>query len=137
MRQIMDQRKYSTTNMWPEETLAGRVAQLMAGASKIDHGEPCNKLVKSSSSNYWLACQMLQPDTLRISLQPSYVIPNWVKFFRCRRDRSVAASQATVADRIDWARCTTRNFNGPCHCTRLTLPLFVSDAKMEEIESDS
>ena len=87
--QLMD-RKYSRNNMWPEEDFDERVRQLRAGAQPVDHGQPYKQLIKSSAAEIWLAYQMLQPDTRRAPLGASYLVPNWAKFFVCKRDRSVA-----------------------------------------------
>eukprot|EP00959_Pyramimonas_sp_CCMP1952_P422594 8852511-Pyramimonas_sp.AAC.1 len=51
---------------------------------------------------------MLQTSTKTSVLEPSYLIPNWARLFVIKADRSRADPKATVADRLDWAKCQRR-----------------------------
>ena len=55
-----------------------------------------------------LASQLTRPGVKRSPLTAAYLLPNWARFFRVERDRSVAAADATIADRIQWSRCSVK-----------------------------
>eukprot|EP00959_Pyramimonas_sp_CCMP1952_P216382 4525527-Pyramimonas_sp.AAC.1 len=63
---------------------------------------------KATDSEAWLAFQLLRKSTKIPPATPSCIVPNWARFFRIKADRSVASPTATVADRLNWAKLTTK-----------------------------
>eukprot|EP00959_Pyramimonas_sp_CCMP1952_P035934 752399-Pyramimonas_sp.AAC.1 len=50
---------------------------------------------RTAKGEAWLAFHVLQKSTRTPPLEPSYVIPNWARFFRIKADRSRADPAAT------------------------------------------
>eukprot|EP00959_Pyramimonas_sp_CCMP1952_P273745 5721766-Pyramimonas_sp.AAC.1 len=70
---------------------------------------------------------MLQKSTKTPVLEPSYLVPKWARFFVIKADRSCADPKATVADRLNWAKLSTKTHGaGINHCVQLTLPFYVT-----------
>eukprot|EP00959_Pyramimonas_sp_CCMP1952_P453102 9467696-Pyramimonas_sp.AAC.1 len=63
---------------------------------------------RHANGEAWLGFQMLQKSTKTPVLEPSYMVPNWARFFVIKADRSRADPAATVADRLNWAKLSTR-----------------------------
>eukprot|EP00959_Pyramimonas_sp_CCMP1952_P201909 4222274-Pyramimonas_sp.AAC.1 len=63
------------------------------------------------------------------------MVPNWARFFVIKADRSCEDTEATVADRLDWAKLSTKTHKaGNMHCTQLTLPFLVTADRLEEVQ---
>eukprot|EP00959_Pyramimonas_sp_CCMP1952_P458328 9476450-Pyramimonas_sp.AAC.1 len=63
------------------------------------------------------------------------MVPNWARFFVNEADRSCEDPEATVADRLGWAKLSTKIHKaGNIHCTQLTLPFFVTTEKLNDVQ---
>eukprot|EP00959_Pyramimonas_sp_CCMP1952_P007032 146906-Pyramimonas_sp.AAC.1 len=122
----------STANCWPGEKFEDRVEALLAGREP-DRGAAFRTLQKHAKAEAWLGHQMLQTSTKTPLLEPSYMVPDWARFFVNKADRAREDPEATVADRLNWAKLSTKTRKaGNAHCTQLTLPFFVTTEKLNE-----
>eukprot|EP00959_Pyramimonas_sp_CCMP1952_P031681 664712-Pyramimonas_sp.AAC.1 len=56
----------------------------------------------------WLGNQMLRTSTKTPVVDPSYMFPKWARFFIIKADRSCEGPEAAVADRLNWAKLSTK-----------------------------
>eukprot|EP00959_Pyramimonas_sp_CCMP1952_P285958 5979399-Pyramimonas_sp.AAC.1 len=81
---------------------------------------------------------MLQTSTKTPVLDPSYMVPNWARFFVIKANRSCEDPEATDADRLNWGRLSTKTHKaGNIHCAQLTLPFHVTADKLGEVQDPS
>eukprot|EP00959_Pyramimonas_sp_CCMP1952_P202075 4225538-Pyramimonas_sp.AAC.1 len=93
---------------------------------------------EAANGEAWLAFQLLQKSTKAPPMTPSYIVPNWARFFRIKADRSIANPTAIVADRLNWAKLTVKTHKvGVAHCVELSLPFFMTDEKIAEVSDSS
>eukprot|EP00959_Pyramimonas_sp_CCMP1952_P126569 2647039-Pyramimonas_sp.AAC.1 len=89
---------------------------------------------KAANGEAWLAFQLLQKSTKIPPMTPSYMAPNWARFFRIKADRPRADPTATVADRLNWAKLSVKTHQvGVAHCVEVSLPFFVTGEKIAEV----
>eukprot|EP00959_Pyramimonas_sp_CCMP1952_P187688 3924419-Pyramimonas_sp.AAC.1 len=106
------------TNEYPGEE--GRVARVAQGEN-LARSKQFGMIQRHANGEAWLGFHMLQESMKTPVLEPSYMVPNWARFFVIKADRSCADSTATVADRLNWANLSTRP-TGRASITAFSLP---------------
>eukprot|EP00959_Pyramimonas_sp_CCMP1952_P229142 4791316-Pyramimonas_sp.AAC.1 len=83
----------------------------------------------------WFGFQMLRTSAKTPVLEPNYVVPDWARFFLIKADRSREDPEGTVADRLNWAKVSTKTHRaGINHCVQLTSPFNVAEGKLGEVQ---
>eukprot|EP00959_Pyramimonas_sp_CCMP1952_P119631 2501561-Pyramimonas_sp.AAC.1 len=119
-------------NCYPGEE--GRVARAAAGEDPPRSRE-FKTIQIHATGEARLGHPMLQTSAKTPLLDPSHMVPNGARFLASKADRSCGGPEATVADRLGWAKLSTKTHKaGHMHCTQLTLPFFVTAMKLEEVQ---
>eukprot|EP00959_Pyramimonas_sp_CCMP1952_P250760 5241501-Pyramimonas_sp.AAC.1 len=109
-----------------------RVAQVAKG-ERPPRSKEFSTVQVHATGEAWLGYQMLHTSTKTPVLDPTYRVPNWARFFVIKADRSREDPEATVADRLNWAKLSTKTHRaGNNHCVQLTLPFYVTEEKLGE-----
>eukprot|EP00959_Pyramimonas_sp_CCMP1952_P200980 4203305-Pyramimonas_sp.AAC.1 len=115
----------------------GRVARVAKGENPARSKE-FGMIQVHATGEAWLGFQMLQTSTKTPVLEPNYLVPNWARFFVINAHRSRADPKATVADRLNWAKLSTKTHRaGVNYCVQLALPFYVTDEKLGEVQDPS
>eukprot|EP00959_Pyramimonas_sp_CCMP1952_P353613 7408632-Pyramimonas_sp.AAC.1 len=110
----------------------GRVARVARG-EEPPRSKQFKTIQKPAKGEAGLAFQMLQKSSMTPVSKPSSVVPNWARPFVIKADRSRADPAATVADRLNWAKVSTKVHRaGLNHCVQLTLPFYATEDKLAE-----
>eukprot|EP00959_Pyramimonas_sp_CCMP1952_P198880 4159679-Pyramimonas_sp.AAC.1 len=115
----------------------GRVA-LVAKGENPARSKEFGMIQVHATGVAWFGFQMLHPSTKTPVLEPNYLVPNWARFFVIKADRSRGDPKATVADRLNWAKLSTKTHRaGINHCVQLTLPFYVTEENIGELRDPS